>query len=120
MRCVKQVGDGQEKTELPPVSGHFSASSPSTLIAQVMNRSYNASIAFNPTITASSSTSSDIDVFLHGQQYRFAFPRLSFSRGAVTASSCVSPMAGRVVKVLAKAGDNVQRGSVLETERGKT
>ena len=98
------------------VSGHFSPSSPSTLIAQLLDSTHTASVSFNPaassTLSASPS-SSDVDVFLDGEQYRFVLPRLSFTRTSVVGSGCVSPMAGRVVKVAVQAGQSVKKGAQL-------
>ena len=110
------------------MSGHFSATNPSTLVAQLLDSTHTASVSFSPAsnshshshshsaLSASppSSSSSDVDVFLDGEQHRFSLPRLSFSRGSLVGSGgCVAPMAGRGVKVAVQAGAEVRRGAQL-------
>ena len=99
------------------MSGHFSATSPSTVVAQLLDSTHTASVSFSPAsysaLSASPPSSSDVDVFLDGEQHRFSLPRLSFSRASVAGSGCVAPMAGRVVKVAVQAGAEVRKGAQL-------
>lgn len=52
---------------------------------------------------------------LAGRFHRFAFPKLDFSgtAGAASDALVVTPMPGKVVKVMAKAGDSVSMGEPL-------
>ena len=82
----------------------------------MLDSTHTASVTFNPATSSASTSppaSSDIDVFVSGEQYRFVLPRHAFDRGSLVGSGCVSPMAGRLVKVAVQPGQAVKKGAQL-------
>ena len=89
-----------------PITGRFHPASSTAMTADFLDQSHTASIAVSP-------SGQQLDVFVHGEHYRFQLPVVTFTRGAVGGGGCVSPMAGRVVKVSAEAGQAVKKGAAL-------
>jgi len=54
-----------------------------------------------------------LHVFVNGEQHKYKLVEKSFTSGEVGHGGCVAPMAGKVVKVNVKPGDQVTKGQPL-------